>query len=316
MKKGMIALLAALLLFSSFAGYAERIDKKAADASHVFIGKVKKVDCTFETNRWGDFLIVSRVSVKVDKALKGTLGSSVDLQVEGGTVGDLTLVVSEIPLFEAGQSKTFYLKKSGTSFEYLDSEDAEELAASNAAKAPKGKATCCKTFAAWANPVVPFAINPTNGDMSLACAETEILAGAAAWNNVCGVKLTYAGPNTNPGLDVINPNDQNRIFFRNTASGNTIAVTYLWYSQKKMIAFDMIFYDGGWKFFSRQPSSCTAGCSNGFLLQVIAAHELGHAIGIDHNTCASSIMYPYANYCATNGQSSDDISCARGLYGN
>ncbi|MDI6845687.1 MAG: matrixin family metalloprotease, partial [Candidatus Saccharicenans sp.] len=96
--------------------------------------------------------------------------------------------------------------------------------------------------------------------------------------------------------------------------GSTIAVTYTWYNRTTgiIIEFDMMFYDG-WKYFSFD-NACTSACNGGFYLSIIAAHEFGHAIGLDHNDCTNSLMYPYADYCETELTRDVDISCARTIY--
>ena len=66
-----------------------------------------------------------------------------------------------------------------------------------------------------------------------------------------------------------------------------------------------------WPFFSRNGGE---SCSGGFFYQTIATHEFGHAVGIDHNRCADSIMYPYASYCETNTLTAADLACLAKLY--
>jgi len=108
--------------------------------------------------------------------------------------------------------------------------------------------------------------------------------------------------------------DQNTVFFRKAKGGRTIAVTYIWYIRTTgiIIEFDMLFYDG-WKYFSFD-GSCSSARNGGFYLSVIAAHEFGHAIGLDHNGCTDSIMYPYADYCDTNLVQNIDKDCADTIY--
>jgi len=298
----------------SFSAQAATVDKFAEKATHKLIGKVKKVESYYGSNTWGDNLIFSRVSVKVEKKLKGEMFDNVEFTVEGGTVGDMTLNVSECPLFSEGEVFLFYLKKTDGKFEYLYSQepgetiDAVRPGKSSPAKIPL---LCCNTFAKWPNANVYYYINPNTSDVSPDCAINDIISGAAAWNDCSGINLSYSGKTP---THVISSTDGNVIFFRPDSSGNTIAVTYTWYARKggQIIAFDMVFYDGAWKFFSE---TCPTNCSIGFYIQTIATHELGHAIGLDHNKCGSSMMYPYASYCTINGLSADDVACARNLYG-
>lgn len=309
MKRCVVGAVLVLVLLVSFNGFADRFDRRSEEATHVLVGKVLRVDSFFAMNRWGDTLIRSEVRIQVEQALKGSLDNAILFTVDGGTVGDVTLKVSDIPLFEAEQTKKIYLQKIGNFFEYRDSENVTEAPAVEAVVPAKAGDKCCDTFAAWPNKNAVFFINPSNADVNVPCTVNDIRAAAQAWNAVCGMKLNYGGTSA---VATTNPSDQNVIFFRNDSSGSTIAVTYIWYNKKKITAFDTIFYDGAWKFFSKQ---CGAVCSSGFFLQTIATHELGHAIGLDHNNCASSMMNPYASYCANNQLTTEDIACARTLYG-
>jgi len=55
--------------------------------------------------------IVSVVSVTVDETLRGPSQQAVDVEVEGGTIGDLTLQVSDLETFTPGDRGVFYLKR-------------------------------------------------------------------------------------------------------------------------------------------------------------------------------------------------------------
>jgi hypothetical protein len=298
----------AFVLLAGFNGYADRFDRRSEEASHILVGRIERVDSFFTMNRWGDTLIRSEVRVQVDHALKGHVDESLRFTIDGGTVGDITLKVSDLPLFEVDQVKKLYLQKVGDFFEYRDSENVAEAPVLRAVPAKAGD-KCCDTFAAWPGKSAIFFVNPANADINLTCTLNDIQAAAQAWNAACGMKLSYGGTTS---VSTTSPSDQNAIFFRSDSSGSTIAVTYTWYNKKKITAFDMMIYDGAWKFFSKQ---CGAVCSAGFFLKTIVTHELGHAIGLDHNNCASSMMYPYATYCANNQLTTEDIACARTLYG-
>ena len=57
----------------------------------------------WQHNKWGDELIVSRLSVQIEESLKGGgIERVLDVDVEGGTLGGITLRVSHTPQLKAG----------------------------------------------------------------------------------------------------------------------------------------------------------------------------------------------------------------------
>ncbi len=56
------------------------------------------------------------------------------------------------------------------------------------------------------------------------------------------------------------------------------------------------------------------GGTGSFSLLAVAAHEIGHAIGLGHSTDSNALMYPYYNASITSPQA-DDIAGAVYLYG-
>ena len=89
------------------AGLAERAD----EAERVVVGRVTAVNGVWRTNEFGDRLIVSVVRVAVEETLKGDVQSAIDVEVEGGTIGDLTLHVSDISPFAPGDRAVFYVRR-------------------------------------------------------------------------------------------------------------------------------------------------------------------------------------------------------------
>ena len=81
----------------------------AKGASRVVVATVTDVESSFATNDSGDQLIVSRVAFQVDETMKGPAEGTVDVIVEGGTVGDLTLEVSDLPRMERGKRAVLFL---------------------------------------------------------------------------------------------------------------------------------------------------------------------------------------------------------------
>jgi hypothetical protein len=99
--------------------------------------------------------------------------------------------------------------------------------------------------------------------------------------------------------------------FRNASSGSAIATTYTWMSGARIIDADIVFWDAGFQFFTG-----STGCTNGFYIEDIAAHEFGHALGLGHSTTPGATMYPSTPPCNTGLRSldPDDIAGVRSLY--
>ena len=78
-----------------------------------------------------------------------------------------------------------------------------------------------------------------------------------------------------------------------------------------IIDADIVFWDGGFNFFTGN-----AGCSNGFYIEDIAAHEFGHVLGLGHSAIPTATMYPSTGACNTSLRSldPDDIAGIRSLY--
>src|SRR3954471_13230592 len=93
---------------------AQRLDVPAADrargAEQVVVGHVSAVTPVWRTNDFGDRLIISVVHVIVEETLKGSSQSAIDVDVEGGTIGSLTLRVSDLETFARGDRAIFYLQ--------------------------------------------------------------------------------------------------------------------------------------------------------------------------------------------------------------
>ena len=77
------------------------------------VAQVVDVQSRFATNRFGDQLIVSTVVLDVAETLKGQAARTLNVEIEGGTVGDLTLKVSDLPSFRPGDRAMFFLDAVG-----------------------------------------------------------------------------------------------------------------------------------------------------------------------------------------------------------
>lgn len=85
------------------------ITERARGANKVVLATVTDVEAELGENEFGDQLILSSVTMQVDETLKGTHESTVVVTLEGGTVGDLTLEVSDMPILSRGQRAVVFL---------------------------------------------------------------------------------------------------------------------------------------------------------------------------------------------------------------
>jgi hypothetical protein len=109
-----IAVCLAVGLFASASASAQDavpLAERARGAERVIVGRVAAVDPVWRVNEFGDRLIVSVVRVAVDQTLKGQTQPAVDVEVEGGTLDGLTLRVSDLTTFTAGERAVFYLRR-------------------------------------------------------------------------------------------------------------------------------------------------------------------------------------------------------------
>lgn len=53
----------------------------------------------------------------------------------------------------------------------------------------------------------------------------------------------------------------------------------------------------------------------GYSLFLVAAHEFGHALGLDHSTVRDALMFPMYKYVEDFSLNSDDIKGIQYLYG-
>ena len=85
------------------------IGTRAKGAERIVVASVAEIGSSFDVSSSGDRLIVSHVQLRVEETLKGSAAAALALTVEGGTVGDLTMRVSDMPTLQAGQRAVFFL---------------------------------------------------------------------------------------------------------------------------------------------------------------------------------------------------------------
>jgi hypothetical protein len=163
----------------------------------------------------------------------------------------------------------------------------------------------------WGVDQIPYYINPANSDMSESAALEAIQTAAMNWTaqSNAGIMLYYMGRTSGSNLTL---NNKNEVFFRSSSAGSMAAEVYWWYdSSYRLVEADMVFYDGGFKFF---PGS--SGCSSGVYLEDIATHEFGHVLGLGHSSVSAASMYPKVSWCSTATRSldADDLAGIEKLY--
>jgi hypothetical protein len=107
--------------------------ERARGAELVVVGRVAGVRSVWQVNEFDDRLIVSIVRVAVNETLKGQASPTLDVEVEGGTIGELSLHVSDQTSFSPGDRAVFYLKRNarGTLIPHLRGQGLLKLDASD-----------------------------------------------------------------------------------------------------------------------------------------------------------------------------------------
>jgi hypothetical protein len=162
----------------------------------------------------------------------------------------------------------------------------------------------------WGHTPVVYFLNPSNLDLPLSSAETAMRAGADVWalQTHASFSFSYAGRSTQTTTTF---DGVNLVVFRNASNNSAIATTYWWSNSAGIVDADIVFWDSAFRFFSG-----TSGCSGGFYIEDIAAHEFGHALGLGHSIAPNATMYPSTSSCNTRNRTldADDIAGVEALY--
>lgn len=95
------------------------LDERIRGAERAVVGVVIDVEAVWQDNEFGDQLIVSHATVRIEETLKGPRGQdTLTLEIEGGTIGEVTLGVSDIEPVERGERGVFLLTR-GASGEFV-----------------------------------------------------------------------------------------------------------------------------------------------------------------------------------------------------
>lgn len=162
----------------------------------------------------------------------------------------------------------------------------------------------------WTRSEVLYYVNPANLDVSASAANSAVQAGASAWSRDSNAAFAFAYAGTT-SASAAAYDQTNNVFFRNEANGSTIAVCYSWSSGGQLLDADIVFFDGGFSFYTG-----TSACSGGEYIEDVAAHEFGHALGLAHTDAPNATMYPSIPYCSQDRRSldPDDIAGVESLY--
>jgi hypothetical protein len=95
----------------AFAADGRQVDvgERIKGAQRVVVAKAVRVTAEWRTNEHGDRLIVSQVALEVEQTLKGAPTNAISVDVEGGTIDGVTLVVSSAQPVKPGERAVFML---------------------------------------------------------------------------------------------------------------------------------------------------------------------------------------------------------------
>ena len=83
------------------------IAKMAELATQVVAGTIEKMEGTWNHDH---SRIYTRVTMQVERVLSGQAGRQIVFRIPGGTVGDTTVMVSEMPHFRVGEETVVFLR--------------------------------------------------------------------------------------------------------------------------------------------------------------------------------------------------------------
>ncbi|MFQ5869081.1 MAG: matrixin family metalloprotease [Candidatus Zixiibacteriota bacterium] len=134
--------------------------------------------------------------------------------------------------------------------------------------------------------------------------------GAIAWNSDAdaGWEFTFGGTTTR---NYVSYDGHNIIYFADESWGGVIAATYYWYSGSNMTEADIKFFDDGFNFSSQGNPTYSE-----MDVWAVAAHELGHVVGLGHSSDYNSTMYSTIAYGETKKRdlNADDIAGIHWIY--
>ena len=112
MRRGFAAFFCAFVMTVAAAAGQDRLvdlSTRASSAQRVVLASVSELRSALEVNAYGDQVIVSHLQLQVQETLKGPAVNTVSLAMEGGTVGGLTMRVSDMPAMQVGERAVFFV---------------------------------------------------------------------------------------------------------------------------------------------------------------------------------------------------------------
>jgi hypothetical protein len=156
----------------------------------------------------------------------------------------------------------------------------------------------------WGIKEVAYAFSSFPGGMSNLRALAVIRKAFDSWEAVCGLKFKQVGNVTEANIDIGGARGSRASF---DGPNGTLAWAYLPkganFTGRLQVRFDL---DETW---------IESQAANGILLENVACHEIGHAIGLSHiNNIAKQLLNPYYAAAISKPQS-EDIRQIQTLYG-
>jgi hypothetical protein len=102
------AICTAVATASAASGPSVDIPTRAKGAQRIVVATVTDVQASMSRSSYGDQVIVSRLLLQVEEILKGQAKPAFSVDVEGGTIGALTLRVSDMPSLHQGDRAVFF----------------------------------------------------------------------------------------------------------------------------------------------------------------------------------------------------------------
>ena len=90
---------------------AETLNAAIRQAAFTLVGTVTETRASRRRSSFGDEVIVTTAVIQVVERLRGASPSWLPVEVEGGTVGDVTMEVSDTPLLRRGDRAVFLVDR-------------------------------------------------------------------------------------------------------------------------------------------------------------------------------------------------------------